>query len=111
MGKTRNEPQRKQPPARTLEAREHQMTSLAMDLAERRILDGTASAQEVVHFLRLGTVQHQMERQKLKTDIELTLAKVEQIQTGDERAQIAQAALEAMRRYKGIEDEAEEIIG
>lgn len=42
-------------PALTPEARENQMISLAMDLVEKRIREGTASSAETTHFLKLAT--------------------------------------------------------
>ena len=53
------------PPATTLEGREDQLIAAAMDLVERRIAEGTASAQETVHFLKLGSVRNQLEQNKL----------------------------------------------
>jgi len=109
--KERDSAKPKQPPARTLEARENQMISLAMDLVEKRILEGTASAQETTHFLKLGTVQAQMDKARQDAEIKLIHAKVEQMAAGDSRAQLAQAAIDAMRRYKGLDDDEGEIIG
>ena len=40
---------RKIRPALTPEARENQLISLAVDLVEQRLLDGTASSQETTH--------------------------------------------------------------
>ena len=40
-------------PALTPEARELQMISLAVDLAERQLLEGTASSQVITHYLKL----------------------------------------------------------
>lgn len=42
-------------PALTPEARELQMISLAVDLAERQLLEGTASSQVITHYLKLGS--------------------------------------------------------
>ena len=39
-------------PALTPEARENQLISLATDLVEQRLLDGSASSQETRHFLK-----------------------------------------------------------
>lgn len=41
--------------ALTPEDREQQLIAAAYDLAEERILNGTATSQEIVHFLKLGT--------------------------------------------------------
>ena len=46
---------RRSKPASTPEAREQQLISAAYDLVEERILNGTATSQELVHFLKLGS--------------------------------------------------------
>lgn len=112
MAAARNEapPTRpKLPPAKTLEARENQLISKAMDLVEQRIEAGTASAQEVTHFLKLGTVREQLERDKIRREIQFMDAKEEQMKSGEASAQIAAEALAAMRRYSGHADEGEVI--
>lgn len=48
---------KKMRPALTPEARENQMISLAVDLAEQQLRDGTASSQVITHFLKLGTTR------------------------------------------------------
>ena len=52
-------------PALTPEGQENRMISLAMDLAEKQLREGTASAQVQVHFLKLGTEKARLERTKL----------------------------------------------
>ena len=52
-------------PALTPEARENQLIELAMDLAEKRILEGTASSQELTHFLKLGSQKARLEKEAL----------------------------------------------
>lgn len=37
-------------PAASLEERENRMVAAAMDLAEKQLLEGTASAQVITHF-------------------------------------------------------------
>ena len=46
---------RRSKPASTPEAREQQLISAAYDLVEERILNGTATSHELVHFLKLGS--------------------------------------------------------
>lgn len=58
-------------PALTPEAREGQMISLAMDLVEQRLRNGTASSQETTHFLRLATTKEQVERRLAEKELEL----------------------------------------
>lgn len=57
---------RKQRPAITPEARENQMIALAEQMAEKQLLEGTASAQVVVHYLKLGTTKARLENEKLR---------------------------------------------
>ena len=42
-------------PAKTPKGRENQLISLAVDLAEKQLQEGTASSQVITHFLKLGT--------------------------------------------------------
>lgn len=48
-------------PATTPEARENQLIALAMDEAERKIREGTASSQLICHFLKLGSEKERLE--------------------------------------------------
>ena len=48
-----NEPRRHRP-ALSPEARENQMISYAVDLAEKQLIEGTASSQVITHYLKLG---------------------------------------------------------
>ena len=43
---------RRSPPATTPEARENQLIAKAIDLAEKQLMDGTASSQVITHFLK-----------------------------------------------------------
>lgn len=88
-------------PAKTPEERESQLVSMAMDLAESRIREGTASAQELTHFLKLGTTRNQLEQEKLMRENKLLEAKAEQIESGQRTEELYSEALSALRSYKG----------
>lgn len=88
-------------PALTPEARENQMIALAMDLVEKRILEGTASSQETTHFLKLGTTKARMEKEALSKQIELLEAKTENLKSQAHAEELYKEALDAMRRYSG----------
>lgn len=88
-------------PATTLEGRERQLVSMAVDLAEKRMREGTASAQEVSHFLKLGSTREQLEQQRLRQENELLLAKVEQLKSAKKVEELYENALNAMRSYSG----------
>lgn len=97
-----NEKQRRQRhPATTPESRENQLISIAVDLAERQMLEGTASAQVITHFLKLGSSRDRIERANLKEKNKLLKAQTEAIKSEKRMEQIYSEALEAMRAYGG----------
>lgn len=89
------------PPARNPENRENQLVELAYNLAEQRLRDGTASAQEVVHFLRMGAAKTQLEKKKLEIETELAMSKKELIESNKRSEEKYQQALDAFRIYNG----------
>lgn len=95
----------KRPPAKTPEARERQLISLALDLVEERIINGTATSQETTHFLKLASPREQLEREKLSRENELLKAKQEQILEAQRSAEKYEEVIQAMRRYSGHDDE------
>ena len=95
---------RNSPPATTPEGRENQMISLAMDLAEKRMRAGTASAQEVTHFLKLGSVNARYEREILKSQKELMMAKTDQIRQAKKVDELYADAISAFKRYSGNQE-------
>ena len=102
--KSSSEPVKKIRPALTPEARENQMISLAMDLVEQRLLDGTASSQETTHFLKLGSMRNRLEMEKLEEENRLLKAKTESIQSQKKSEELFLEAINAFRSYSGKED-------
>lgn len=91
-------------PAISPEARENQMIALSMDLVEQRLRDGTASSQETVHFLKLGSSKAVLERDKLIEENKLLRAKTEQIHSMKNQEELLEKALRAFTVYKGQGD-------
>ena len=91
------------PPATTLEGREEQLINAAMTLVERRIHEGTASAQETVHFLRLGSVRNQLEQDKLRQENVVLQTRVKEMEARSDSAKLYKEALDAIRGYQGLE--------
>lgn len=91
----------RRPPATTPEARENQMISLAVDLAEKQLHDGTASSQVITHFLKLGSTKERIEKEILEKQKDLIVAKTESIQSGKRIEELYINALNAMRAYSG----------
>ncbi len=94
-------------PATTPEARENQMISLAIDLVEKRLIEGTASSQETTHFLKLATTKARLEREILEAQKELIVAKRKDLESHQEMKELYADALKAMRNYSGNGDEDE----
>ena len=99
--KTTSNPSRKMRPALNPEARENQLISLAVDLVEQRLIDGTASSQETTHFLKLGSMKNRLEMEKLEEENKLLKAKTESIQSQKRVEELYLEALNAMRNYAG----------
>lgn len=98
----------RRPPAKTPEAREKQMISAATDLAEKQILQGTASSQVITHFLKLGSPREELEREKLRSENILLKARAEALASEARIEELISGAIEAMRGYKGEDDDDED---
>lgn len=85
----------------TVEARERQMIALAVDLAEKQLREGTASAAVIQHYLKLGATDYPLRMERLQRQNELFAAKKEAIERDAQNEEIAKNAIEAMRRYSG----------
>lgn len=86
-------------PATSPEARENQLIAAAVDLAEKQILEGTASSQVLTHYLKLATTREQLEKEKIRNENELLKAKVDAIKSTERMEQLYENAIEAMRGY------------
>ena len=91
-------------PALSPEARENQLISLAVDLVEKRLIEGTASSQETTHFLKLATTKARIEKEILEKQKELISAKTEALQSAKRMEELYGDAIKAMRRYSGQDD-------
>lgn len=96
-----NDERSHRPPATTPEARENQLISLAVDLAEQQILEGTASAQVITHYLKLGSSREKLEQHRIVLENELVQAKTEAIASHKKMEELYEEAIIAMRSYSG----------
>lgn len=90
-------------PATSPEGRENQLISLASDLAERQLSNGTASAQVITHFLKLGSTRERLEQERLQRENLLLSAKVDQMASAKHVEELYTQALNAMKTYSGNE--------
>lgn len=104
MAKVTAKNSKKGRPALSPEARENQMISLAVDLAEQQLRDGTASSQVITHFLKLGTTKAELEKEKLIAENEVLRAKAKAIDSAEEMKVLYDNAIKAMRNYSGYGD-------
>lgn len=91
----------------TDEGRESQLISMAMDLVEQRLLDGTASSQETTHFLKLGSSKNKYEMERLQEENKLLRAKTESLKAAEESKVAYEEVIKALRNYSGQGDEDE----
>jgi hypothetical protein len=90
-------------PATTPEARENQLISLAVDLAESQLKDGSASSQVISHYLKLGSSREKLEQERLRGENKLLAVKAEAIEQGQRVEELYKEALSAMSTYAGRE--------
>ena len=92
-------------PALTPEARENQLISLAVDLAEKQLREGTASSQVITHYLKLGSTKERIEKEILEKQKDLIDAKTQNLKSMERQEQMYAEALKTFRGYSGHGDE------
>ena len=107
-GATRKDTSKKIRPATTPEARENQLIALAVDLAEKQLIEGTASSQVITHYLKLGSTKERIEREILEKQKALIEAKTENLQSAKRIEELYTNAINAMKNYSGQNDSSEE---
>ena len=103
--KVPSNPSRLGRPAISPEARESQLIALAEDRAEQQLRDGTASSQVIVHYLKLGSMREQLERERLMEENKLLRAKAENLKSQKRSEELMEEALRAFRSYNGQGDQ------
>lgn len=103
--KTNSPESPRRPPGTTLEARENQLISAAVDLAEKQIIAGTAAASTIVHYLKLGSSRERLEQERIRHENELLTAKAEMMASQKKVEEMYAKALIAMKSYSGQEPE------
>ena len=95
-------------PATTPEARENQLIALAIDLAEKQLIERTASSQVITHYLKLGSTKERIEREILEKQKALIEAKTENLQSAKRIEELYTNAINAMKNYSGQNDSSED---
>jgi len=96
-----NLPETNRPTATTPEERENQLIAAAVDLAEKQLQSGEASAQVITHYLKLGSSREKLEQQRLTNEVALLETKREVMESEKRTEELIVDALQAMRSYSG----------
>ena len=99
---------RRRPPT-TPEASENHLINLATELAERQLRNGTASAQVISHYLKLGSSRERLEQERLARENELLQAKAEALASQKRVEELYITALSAMRSYSGQDEPSQDV--
>lgn len=95
-------------PAVSVAARENELINLAVDLAERQLREGTASAQVITHYLKASSEREKLERERLRQENDLTQAKIDVMKSQERTEELYAKALDAMRAYSGIQTQVDD---
>lgn len=92
--------------ATTPEGRESQMIAAAERLAAAQLKDGTASAQVITHYLKLGSTREQLEQKRIEGELRLQEAKIKSMASTERLETLYKEAMESLRGYRGesVED-------
>ena len=91
-------------PGLTPEAEENQLIALATNLVKQRLMDGSASSQEVTHFLKLGSSKARLENERLMEENKLLRAKTKALESAEDMKELYAEAIKAMASYQGHGD-------
>lgn len=95
---------RRMRPALTPESREQQLISLAVDLAEKQLREGTASSQVISHYLKMGSTKERIERETKELEKELLVAKTEALKSQKRSEELFAEAIKAFKSYSGQDE-------
>ena len=95
------EAQKRTGPAMSAEAREGQMIALAVDLAEKQLMEGTASSQVICHYLKLATTRERIEKEILLKQRDMIEEKTKTLKSQQRSEELFGDAIKAFREYAG----------
>lgn len=105
--KSKKEPEEKHAilTSTTPEGMEQELILMAYQAAAERIANGTASSQEIVHFLKQGSRRERYEEEKILRDIDLQEAKKGALDETSKLEELYTNAIAAMTEYQGKSNE------
>lgn len=100
-------PMPRRQPATSAEEREQQMIEYADQLAEKQLLEGTASSQVMTHYLKLGTTREKLEQEKIRNENLRLQAQIAQLESQQRAEELMVELLQTMKIYAGVDEEDE----
>lgn len=88
-------------PARTPEQQENRLIGLAVDLVEKQIREGTASAQVLTHYIKLGSSREKLEQERLENEVSLLKIRRETMESAQRVEELYSEAMAAFKSYSG----------
>lgn len=95
--------------ALSLERREDQLISLAYDLVEERIRNGTATSAETVEFLKRGSTKARLEKEIMEEQKKYMKAKTEAMESAKRVEELYSEAMVAFRSYQSTQPDDKDI--
>lgn len=95
----------KSPPLLTAEGQDNTCITLARELAEKQLREGTAAPSVINHYLKMGSPESRLKQELLKEEIVLTRAKAKATETEEETLKMYKDAIKAMGIYAGDTEE------
>lgn len=83
------------------ETKRKRLVADALELAEKKIKDGTASSQILTTIIKMGTEDAKLERIKKEYEIELLRAKTQSINAASKKDEQYEEVIAAMKEYGG----------
>lgn len=105
MKAVENPTARREPPALTVDGRFDQLVALAVDLAEERLRDKSASNQLVSEIIRYGSQKEKLMREKIQRETEMLKAKADALKAHETSIKMIEEAMKAMAEYTGTRDD------
>lgn len=95
---------KRRPPSLSISSREDELISLAVNLAEKQLREGTATSQVISHYLKLASSKERLEREMLLKQNELIQAKIDSLRANQNTEKLYADAIEAMKAYGGNDE-------
>lgn len=92
---------KRRPQASSPEIQETRMVNYAMQLAEKQLIEGTASPSVITHFLKIGSMRERKELERLENENKLLAARADIIESTKRSEELFVEAMKVFSLYNG----------